>query len=94
MRFYRKTRHTLLQTAIVVSLAVVLAGCAAPAVLATSGTTAAFVANDERSAGSLVEDQGIELKAAFLFDQEFGVGCQYQHHELQSPRTAYRSGAQ
>ena len=47
-----------------------LGGCA-PAILA-SGSTSAVIANDERSAGSFIEDQGIELKIFFQMSEELG----------------------
>ena len=47
-----------------------LGGCA-PAILASGGTTA-VIANDERSAGSFIEDQGIELKIFFQTAEELG----------------------
>lgn len=47
-----------------------VSGCAP--VVFTSGVTAAVVANDERSAGSLIEDQEIELKIALQITEELG----------------------
>jgi len=52
--------------------ALFLGGCAGAPFLLTSGTTAAVVANDERSAGAFVEDQGIELKASFELNEKIG----------------------
>lgn len=50
--------------------ALLASGCA-PAVLA-SGVSSAVVANDERSAGSFIEDQEIELKILFQVSEELG----------------------
>ena len=57
-------------TAAICALMVAAAGCA-PAVL-VSGTSATIVANDERSTGSFIEDQEIELKILFQISEELG----------------------
>ena len=53
-----------------VAAALVLNGCS-PAIL-LGGGTASVVASDERSAGSFVEDQEIELKASFRISDGLG----------------------
>lgn len=52
------------------SLALLGSGCA-PALLA-GGTTTAIAANDERSAGSFVEDQAIEFKIHHQVSEDLG----------------------
>lgn len=64
---------SLLQTSAVIfaALTALLSSGCAPAIL-VGGTTAGVVANDERSTGSFVEDQEIELKILFQVAEELG----------------------
>lgn len=55
----------------VAGVAVGLGGCAAAAVVA-GGATGGIIANDERTAGSFVEDETIELKINFQIAEEIG----------------------
>lgn len=67
-----KKTMTTARLAALVALAVALSGCATTPFLFTGGTTAAVVANDGRSAGAFVEDQGIELKASVELNEKIG----------------------
>ena len=60
----------LIETLLLLSCLAVLPSCA-PAVLGAGAATAG-VANDSRTAGALIEDQAIELKASNLLFDEFG----------------------
>ena len=50
--------------------AVSLSGC--PAIIAATGTASGIVANDERTTGSFIEDQTIELKAGIRISEKLG----------------------
>ena len=58
-----------------VTSTLLLNGCA-PLLLVGSGATAAVMTNDERSAGSFIEDQGIELKVLVQIAEELGEQVQ------------------
>lgn len=50
-----------------------LVGCATPVVLGAAAASSAAVANDERTTGTIIDDQGIEFKVAGRLNDDVGL---------------------
>jgi len=67
--------RTRLAAAVLVSSSLLVSGCAPPVIVA-GAAAGATVATDERTTGTVVEDQAIEIKAAHAINTDQTVGGQ------------------